>query len=272
MTVDDLVRHIGHFGGEISLRRWPRRVLWGVAPTGAPHFGYSAALAMLKLFAAHGAEIILLIANQHGVLDSQKIAECNVTQGTEIYKREFLQVGVPDNWFVETDRVYSRPDYLLDMMRLTANMSLAETLSSSESTLRSGYCEAKTVGDVLYTITQIYDVVALGVDCVVCGLDEAPIYRYGLKVIEEREGRAVSYVYLPLLPGITQHEMHASDDVGNKLSLSAAPDAIEAAWRRAPLVRAYMCEFLVPILLYNNPAAQAFSASDVHRWLRGKLQ
>jgi len=238
------------------LRRWPKRVLWGVAPTGPVHFGYAPHLGLLRIFASHGSEIILLIANYHGFLDSNKTQLSEISKKTQIYKQTFIDLGVPKRWLIETNEFYFTPTYFRGLMEHTANLSAEEVYISAKTTLRSAAASNinKTVGDIIYVATQIYDVKYLDVDCVMSGLDEADIYRYGLPKLSP----ATDYVYLPPTPGLLGPEMHSCDKADNILPLRAAPTQIASAFGKSDTFRQYHCNFTLPLL---NGTSSAFSVS-----------
>jgi tyrosyl-tRNA synthetase len=263
MTIKTLVRHVSDYGGEATLHRWPRRVLWGVAPTGPPHFGYAPFLGLLRHFAVHGAEIILLIANYHGFLDSRKTPLNEIRDKTRSYKKSFTDLQVPSEWLVETNLFYFEPNYFRGLMEFTAQFQIDELFHSAAGTLRSAATNKKTVGDVFYVATQIYDVAHLDVDCVLCGNDEAGIYKSGLPMLETITQKNVGVLYLPIAPGIEKDEMHSSDDPSNKLLLSATSEDIARAFGRSRRFQEYHCGFTMPLLNHRSHQIK----EPVHEWL-----
>ncbi len=199
------------------------RVLWGVAPTGDIHLGYAAYLFLLRRLRAAGAEVVLLVANYHGYLDSNKARWEAIDERTRYYRQVFARAGFSTP--VETKDFYRSADYIEALFRLSGNCRVRDALSAGQGTLRAAP-EAASVSDLLYVATQILDVHFLRVNVVTCGLDESPIYRYGLPLLQEHFKWRCSHIYLPPCPGVVATEMHASDGAENKILLSDAPDAV----------------------------------------------
>ncbi len=200
-------------------------MLWGVAPTGSIHLGYAAYLFLLRRLQAAEADVILLVANYHGYLDSNKAKWEAIDDRTRYYKEVFARAGFPRQ--LETKEFYRSSDYIEALFRLSALCRVGDSLSAGQGTLRAA-SEAASVADLLYVTTQVLDVHFLRVNLVICGMDEAPIYRYGLPLLREHFGWQCAHIYLPLCPGITDAEMHASDAIENKILLSDSANDVRA--------------------------------------------
>lgn len=220
------------------------RVLWGVAPTGSIHLGYAAYLLLLRRFQSAGAEVSLLIANYHGYLDSGKTQWNELEERTLYYKETFRNAGF--NSVLETKELYSNDEYVESLFRFSAYCDLHGLLAAGQGTLRA-LPENALASDVLYIITQILDAQLLQANLVVCGMDESPIYRYGLPILTKQLGQHFSYAYMPQCPGILAPEMHASDGAANKILLSDTPQSVQekieahCASRKAPPPLAEFC-------------------------------
>lgn len=199
------------------------RVLWGVAPTGSIHLGYAAYLFLLRRLRAAGAEVILLVANYHGYLDSNKAKWEAIDRRTLYYKQVFTRAGFPTP--LETKDFYRSADYIESLFRFSGLCRVRDALLAGQGTLRATP-ETASVSDLLYVATQVLDVHFLRVNLVTCGMDESSIYRYGLPLLQEHFGWRCSHIYLPPCPGIIAAEMHASDGAQNKILLSDTPDAV----------------------------------------------
>jgi tyrosyl-tRNA synthetase len=195
----------------------PRRVLWGIAPTGEPHFGYILPLLVMKRLKKLGSTIVPLIANWHGYLDSRKTEWAEIEERTRHYRRWFESVGFPDA--VETSAFYTKADYVELLFKASPFFKLEECLDACATTVKAPRKE-QTAAEIIYTITQIIDILYLDIDCALCGEDEAPIYEYGLPVLARELGHACGGAYVRLAPGLIQNEMHASTGKMNKMTLS----------------------------------------------------
>ena len=269
MTIEELRLHLAAFGGSVRLKQWPKRVLWGVAPTGPVHFGYAPYLGLLRLFAFHGAKVILLIANYHGFLDSNKTPFAEVATKTKVYKTSFVKMGVPEQWLIETNEFYFTPNYFRGLMEFTSHLSISDALAAAGLTLRSTSAE-RTFGDMLYVATQIYDVQHLGVDCVICGQDEAGIYEFGLPALYNITDAEVDYAYLPIAPGLESNAMHASDASSNKLLLEANPSQIAFAFSRSSNFTEHHSKFTFPLLNHQSSGLSEPSPEAIFKLLRGQ--
>lgn len=201
------------------------RVLWGVAPTGSMHLGYAAPLFLLRRLQSTGAEIILLLANYHGYLDSTKTKWENIDERTHYYKQVLMRAGFPT--IIETKNFYLTNKYIEALFHFSQLCRIQSTLLSGQGTLRSPP-ELASVSDLIYVTTQVLDVHFLQANLVICGIDESPIYRYGLPLLQEQLNWKCSHIYLPMCPGVTAVEMHASDDDDNKILLSDTPEEVQA--------------------------------------------
>ena len=193
------------------------RILWGVAPTGDVHLGYAASLLLLRKLQKMGAEVILLLANYHGYFDCGKTQWESIADRTRHYRKAFARVGFPN--VIETKNFYIHADYIELLFRTSALCSIKDALAAGCGTLRAPPKKA-AISDLLYVLTQVVDVQYLGVNVVLCGQDESPIYRYGLAMLAKKFNLNCSHIYLPMCPGLKTTEMHASDDVQNKILMS----------------------------------------------------
>lgn len=195
--------------------RPPRRVLWGVAPTGDPHLGYLLPILVLQRLRSAGSEIVPLIANWHGYLDAGKTEWSHVQARTEVYRAWFASVGF--GAVRETNEFYGTREYVELLFRASAELAVSSTLAAGGTTLRRGAGDER-VADLLYVATQIIDVPFLGVDCALCGDDESPIYELGLPLVERALAHPCFGAYVAMAPGIVAPEMHASSAAENRIS------------------------------------------------------
>jgi tyrosyl-tRNA synthetase len=195
----------------------PRRLLWGIAPTGEPHFGYILPLLVMKRLKKAGTQIIPLIANWHGYLDSQKTAWPEIERRTKTYREWFESVGFADA--IETSDFYTKADYIELMFKSSPAFKIDDCLDACATTVKAARAD-QTAAEIIYTLTQIIDIVYLDIDCALCGEDEAPIYEYGLPRLKDAMGHDCTGAYVRLSPGLVDKEMHSSTPAMNKLMLS----------------------------------------------------
>jgi len=215
----NLLKILDFIGAEFSLNKLPKKVLWGVAPTGDPHLGYIPYIKLLKYFKSKGSEIILLIANYHGYLDSEKTKWNEIEEKTQYYKALFSKFGFTLDELIETKDIYTKPDYIQRLFQFSRYLPSKSLTEFAERTLKSFYTKDYRFSDLIYVALQIYDVVYFDLDLVLCGIDEAGIYKLGLPIIKENLNKKVDFIYLPMVPGVLKEEMHASDPQDNKILL-----------------------------------------------------
>ena len=194
-----------------------RKVLWGVAPTGDIHLGYASHLFLLKQMQTLGTEVVLLLANFHGYLDSTKTEWGQTTARTLNYRNTLARAGFTE--VLETNQFYFDAKYITSLFELSAHLLVEEALLAGQTTL-SANTSASRVADLMYVTTQVLDVKFLGATAVLCGKDEADIYRFALPLLSKHYGMDVHPIYLPMCPGILRPEMHASDTPDNKILLT----------------------------------------------------
>lgn len=258
---------------EDLLRQPPRRVLWGVAPTGEPHLGYLAHLVLLQALEAMGTECIALIANYHAFLDARKTDWPALQARSDRYRAVFEAAGL--ELVLESRQTCMEPAYLEALFRISQRLPLAETLRSGETTLAGGAevsLAGRTVADALYIATQVLDVEWFELDAVLCGEDEAPIYRFGLPHVDAARALSCRHATLPMCPGVRREEMHSSDPASNKICLSDSPERIveslaaHALHHGQPLwqcpLGAYLSGVLAPLVAASGGACLTPAPSD----------
>lgn len=258
---------------EDLLRRPPSRVLWGVAPTGEPHLGYLAHLVLLQALEAAGTECIALIANYHAFLDARKTEWPALQARSDRYRSVFEAAGL--ELVLESRQTCMEPAYLEALFRISQRLPLLATLRSGETTLAAGEgadLHGRTVADALYLATQILDVEWFELDAVLCGEDEAPIYRFGLPHVDEGRALSCRHATLPMCPGVLGPEMHSSDAAANKICLSDPPErvvarlAAHAAHHELPLwqspLGSYLRGVVAPLVAARGGAPLSPAASD----------
>jgi tyrosyl-tRNA synthetase len=205
----------------------PRRVLWGVAPTGAPHFGYLLPLLLMDGWREQGAEIVPVLANWHGYLDDAKSDWSSINARSDCYLAWLRRFGYED--VAETRSFYGSRDYVELLFRVSPDLNLSETVGAGATTLRR--TENASLADAIYVATQVVDVAFFNADCALCGLDEAPIYEFGLPILWRRHGHDCMGAYTIMAPGLTEPEMHASSPAENKILFENGPDEVRGKIR-----------------------------------------
>lgn len=211
-----------------SIKKPAKKALWGIAPTGKPHFGYIPYVFALKELTKHGCEIIPLIANFHGYLDGNKSDWDQIDTRTQQYRQWLNAVGLTN--IIETNDFYTKADYITLMFKASATFNSNDILNAGDSTLKNDIKDSM-VSDLVYTLTQIIDLQYLDVDLAICGIDESPIYKYGIPLLKKNMGHKSRGFYMPMVPGISASEMHASDPDENKIYIDDNLDILSKKMR-----------------------------------------
>jgi len=250
--MNKIIKILNTIKAEYSLsKRLPQKVLWGVAPTGDPHLGYIPYIKLLKYFKSKGSKIILLIANYHGYLDSEKTKWDEIEKKTQYYKSLFYKFGFTKNEVIETKDIYTKMDYIEGLFKFSRYLPSKSLVEFAERTLKSFYTKDYRFSDLIYVALQIYDVIYFDVDLVVCGIDEAGIYKLGLPIIKDNLSKEVDFIYLPIVPGVLEEEMHASDLQNNKISLKniiSNNEDIEKKVKNNDKLQKSIKEYILPFL------------------------
>jgi len=217
--VNELLTSLDLIGAESDLKTYNlkgKKIIWGLAPTGRMHAGYLAILLLLKKLQMDGAEIIILLANYHGYLDSTKAQWNALSKKTNEYKQDLKAINLAGT--IEAKDFYGKPEYIEKLFFLSEHCQVKKILEAGIGTLKKRVEEANA-SSVIYVLTQILDIGYLESDIVVCGLDESPVYRLGIPIMDKYMNWNSNYIYMPMVPGITELEMHASDSRSNKINL-----------------------------------------------------
>lgn len=208
-------------GGEVRGEGSPSRMLWGAAPTGMIHLGYCGYFGLLQAAGRQGIESVVVVADYHAYLDSEKSQWNELDDRAEQYSRVLQAAGFSD--VIRTREGYSDPGYFAGMMKLSKHFGVEKCLQSGTDTFG---VNGRSAAEVLYVLTQVYDLSYFRVDSVACGLDESDIYRMGAPILAQYESVQRQQWYLPMCPGLLNREMHASDSPNNKILVTDEPDVL----------------------------------------------
>jgi len=204
----------------------PKRILWGIAPTGDIHIGYLPYVGILNILRKFGSNVICLIANYHAYLDSKKTDWEEIDSRTEHYKNFLCSYNLGDT-IVESKDEYIKRLYIEGFFKFSYLLHAENLKEWAARTLRSYLDKNYKLSDYIYVGTQIFDVIYFDIDSVICGVDESGIYKFGLPFIKNVIGKDIHYIYFPMVPGIYKNEMHASDDFTNKITVTDQENIIK---------------------------------------------
>ena len=189
---------------------------WGTATTGRIHIGYLIPMSKIADFLTAGVQFTILLADIHAHLDDQKSPWDLLDHRVEYYREvilgmlQGLNVDVAGLKFVRGTEFELKPDYVLDLLRLTANLTLNRTKRAGAEVVRQK--EDPKLGSFIYPLMQSLDVPYLEADIAFGGIDQRGIYMLSRDVLPDLGYAKPICVFNPMLPGLTGEKMSASDD------------------------------------------------------------
>ncbi|WP_149242232.1 hypothetical protein [Dyadobacter sp. 32] len=272
MKLKSIERILVDFGAESKISKSSHgTVFWGVAPTGDIHIGYLPYLAILKSLKSSGTKILIFIGDFHAYLDDSKTKFDDLRNRSEYYKSVFISMGFEQSDIICANDVYFTQPYINLVFKFSNYLPTSELLLYAGLTLRHYKEKNYSFGDLLYVATQIADIDFFCVDLVLCGDDEAGIYKLGLPIINKYSGRDVDHIYLKVFPGVTLSEMHASDDPSNKISIHESLDNIEAKLKSSPILLSVLKKYLLPLFGYEDVKSLKNVSKKLHQICHGKF-
>jgi tyrosyl-tRNA synthetase len=188
----------------------------GYAPTGRLHVGHLIPLLKVGDFLKAGFKFKFLIANLHAHLDDQK-SPWSLLDARSVYYQELVQsiliamdVDTTNLMFVKGSDFQTSNDYVLDVLRMSSLTTLARTKRAASEVVRFG--NEPKMGGFIYPLMQIEDCIALDVDVAFGGIDQRGIYMLGRELLPSINHKKPTFVFTPLLPGLTGTKMSASDE------------------------------------------------------------
>tara|TARA_Y100000310_G_scaffold344495_1_gene457561 strand:+ start:4167 stop:5180 length:1014 start_codon:yes stop_codon:yes gene_type:complete len=188
----------------------------GYSPTGRIHVGYLIPLLKIGDLLNAGFKFKILIADLHAHLDDQK-SPWSLLDARSVYYQEViyavlraLKVDTANLQFVRGRDFQTTPDFILNVLRMSALTTLARTKRAASEVVRFG--EEPKMGGFFYPLMQIADCPALSVDVAMGGIDQRGIYMLGRELLPEIDHEKPLCIFTPLLPGLTGTKMSASDE------------------------------------------------------------
>lgn len=203
----------------------------GYEPSGRVHLGHVLTVNKLRDLQDAGLEVTVLLADMHAYLnrkgslqDMRKLAEYN--------KECFIALGLEEKKarFVLGSEVQLRKDYFLDVQRLALETTLLRAKRSMDLVGRKE--ENPRVARVLYPLMQVVDIVALGVDVAVGGMDQRKIHMLARDNLPKLGYRAPVCIHTPIIHGLDGGEKMSSS-MDNFIAVDDPESEIRRKLRKA---------------------------------------
>jgi len=206
----------------------PLRVKYGADPS-APdlHLGHTVGLMKLRQFQDLGHKVIFLIGDftaRIGDPTGKKetrpmLSEEEIAANAETYKAQVFKVLTPEHTEIRFNSEWMTKLTSIDMIRLTAQMTVARMLERDDFSKRFKGGQAIGIHEFLYPLIQGYDSVALEADVELGGTDQLFNLLVG-RELQRHHGQAPQVVMTtPLLEG-TDASLVDGKIVGQKMSKS----------------------------------------------------
>ena len=240
MDLDERVKLVERNISEVITREELRELLQrkaqptayvGYEPSGRVHLGHVLTVNKLRDLQDAGFEVTVLLADMHAYLnrkgsleDMRKLAEYN--------KECFIALGLEEKKarFVLGSEVQLRRDYFLDVQRLALETTLLRAKRSMDLVGRKE--ENPRVARVLYPLMQVVDIVALGVDVAVGGMDQRKIHMLARDNLPKLGYRAPVCIHTPIIHGLDGGEKMSSS-MDNFIAVDDPESEIRRKLRKA---------------------------------------
>ncbi len=189
-------------------------VYWGTAPTGRPHVGYFLpALKIADLLKA-GFKVKILLADLHAALDNVEwpVLEKRYDYYSKVIPLMIKAMGVnPKNLvFVKGSDFQLKPQYMLDVLRLSSLTSIRDATKAAAEVVKMG--KNPKVSGLIYPLMQAADEQYLDVDAQLGGTDQRKIVVLAREKLPKLCYKPRIEILNPLIPGLIGEKMSASDE------------------------------------------------------------
>ncbi|KAG4303882.1 hypothetical protein PORY_002699 [Pneumocystis oryctolagi] len=213
------------------------KIYWGTSPTGKPHCGYFVPMIKIADFLKSGAEVTILFADIHALLDNLKASIETVKYRVKYYEfiiktmLKSIGVSLEKLSFVVGSSYQLTPKYCMDNFRLCtvvtehdAKKAGAEVVKQVENPLLSG---------LLYPGMQALDEEYLGCDAQFGGIDQRKIFTFAEKYLPILGYKKRIHLMSPMVPGLSGGKMSSSEGENNKIDILDDANTIKKKINRA---------------------------------------
>ena len=214
----------------LSKKKKPRAYV-GYEPSGKIHLGHMLTVNKLIEMQKAGFEIVVLLADLHAYLNKKGSLE-EIRDTAEFNKECFIGMGMsPENTkFILGSDIQLTKDYFLNVQKLALETTLLRAKRSMDLIGREE--EDPRVARVMYPLMQVIDMVTLGVDVAVGGIDQRKIHMLARDNLPKLGFPAPVCIHLPIIRGLDGDEKMSSSK-GNFISVNDSEDGIERKLTKA---------------------------------------
>lgn len=203
----------------------------GYEPSGKIHLGHVLTINKLRDMQEAGFEITVLLADMHAYLNRKGSLE-DMRRLAESNKECFIALGLKPGQarFVLGSEMQLDRDYFLEVQRLALETTLQRARRSMDLVGRKE--ENPRVARVLYPLMQVVDIVALGVDVAVGGMDQRKIHMLARDNLPKLGHRAPVCMHTPIIHGLDGAEKMSSS-MDNFIAVDDPESEIRRKLRKA---------------------------------------
>lgn len=215
------------------------RVYWGTAPTGKPHIAYFVPMSKIADLLRAGCEVTILFADLHAYLDNQKAPWELLKKRSDYYEHVIkammgaINVPVEKLKFVRGTDFQLKPDYTLDMYRLTAMTTERNAKKAGAEVVKQ--VESPILAGVLYPLLQALDEKYLECDAQFGGVDQRKIFAYAETYLPRIGEKKRVHLMNPMVPSLTggKGNKMSSSDPNSKIDLLDSAEAVSSKIKKA---------------------------------------
>ncbi len=239
----------------LATKKHPRAYV-GYEPSGKIHLGHVLTVNKLIDLQNAGFDITVLLADLHAYLNEKgeleeirEMARENrrafVALGLDPDKTTFVLGGSDECGFSDKDGFQMTPKYQMRWQKLMQRIPEKRAIRSMMLLARDP--DNMKASHIIYPILQVADMIELGIDVAVGGMDQRKIHMLARDVLPKIGLEAPICIHTPILVGLDGAKMSSSK--GNYISVDDSPEDIH---------RKIINAFCFPKVVKDNPVLELF--------------
>ncbi|MDR2830332.1 MAG: tyrosine--tRNA ligase [Methanobrevibacter sp.] len=198
-------------------------VYTGYEPSGKIHLGHVITVMKLKQLQDMGFKVKILLADYHAYLNGKGTIE-EIQELAEYNKRIFKGLGLNQNTeFIYGSSYQTKSDYTDNIYKLSTLTTLKRAKRSMDQVSR--YDENPKVGNVIYPLMQVVDMMFLNVDIALGGMEQRKIQMLSREILPKIGFEPPICIHTPLLHGLDGDEKMSSSK-GNFIAVDDEENVI----------------------------------------------
>ncbi|WP_423750876.1 tyrosine--tRNA ligase [Salinirarus marinus] len=202
-----------------------KRAYVGYEPSGVLHIGHMLTATKLIDLQEAGLDVTVLLADVHAYLNDKGTFE-EIRETAERMKAQFLAYGLDEEQteFVLGSTFQFDREYVLDLHALELNTTLSRA-ERAMAEIQSG--ESVKVSQAVYPLMQALDIVYLGVDLAVGGMEQRKVHMLARDVLPAIDEAPPTCLHTPLIADLATGVGKMSSSEGVTISMEDSRADIE---------------------------------------------